>query len=348
MPRNQSTRMTWVDFILSAIVMLAGVGMALPGAYLLSLGGSAYYLLAGLGLFVAGVLYWRGRPSGVRLFVFILIATVIWSLWESGLDGWALLPRLGLLLGLGIAILLARSAAVSSRRFMRSAVAVVVVLGVAAVAGALAWRTPGHETHVASALDAPGDAKDWHYIGGDQGAQRFSGLNQITPENVSGLEVAWKVHLGMPPATMGAVMEATPLKIGDTLYTCNMHNVVIALDPETGEIRWQADPKMDTSGVSMAACKGVSYWRDAEAEPDAPCAERIIQTTYDARLIALDVRSGQRCPGFGDNGAVDLRQGMGNVPLGYYYLTSPAAVVNDKLVVGGSFSTTRRRKNPPA
>src|SRR3546814_5098915 len=44
---------------------------------------------------------------------------------------------------------------------------------------------------------------------------------------------------------------------------------------------------------------------------NAPCATRIIEGTLDARLVAVDARTGKPCPDFGDNGQVDITDGMG-------------------------------------
>src|SRR3546814_6357477 len=57
--------------------------------------------------------------------------------------------------------------------------------------------------------------------------------------------------------------------------------------------------------------------------------------TVDARLIALDAVTGARCPGFGRNGQVSLLEGKGDVEKGYYFVTSPPALVRGKLVLGG-------------
>jgi quinoprotein glucose dehydrogenase len=53
-------------------------------------------------------------------------------------------------------------------------------------------------------------------------------------------------------------------------------------------------------------CRGVSYYHDARAA-GAVCADRIFTATQDARLIALDARSGKPCADFGAAGTVDLK-----------------------------------------
>ncbi len=335
--RDSVQRVSWGRRFAAIVVLVLGLAMAVPGAYLLRIGGSAYYLLAGIALVTAAVLLWRNSRFGALLYGLILILTTLWAVWESGLDGWALLPRLALLAVIGWAILLIECARVS-RRSVFAALGATVVLGTAAgVAGWIAWHGPAAQDHFATTQGpVQGESGEWTHIGGNQGARRFSELSQITPENVSGLKEIWSVHLGKPPVGMVGALEATPIKIRNMLFTCNMHNVVIALDAETGRTIWQADAQMDRQGVALAACRGVSYYRDPGASTGALCAERIIQTTYHAQLIALDFATGRRCPGFGSAGVVELKQGLGDVPKGYYYLTSPATVVRDRLVVGAS------------
>ena len=58
-------------------------------------------------------------------------------------------------------------------------------------------------------------------------------------------------------------------------------------------------------------------------------------TTIDTRLIELDAKTGVPCAGFGTNGSVDLKAGMGAVDPGYYFQTSAPTVVRDMIVVGG-------------
>src|SRR3546814_8962531 len=85
--------------------------------------------------------------------------------------------------------------------------------------------------------------------------------------------------------------------------------------------------------ISVATCRGVAYYK----VPDAAglCAERIITATIDARLLALDAITGRPCPGFGHNGAVDLRVDMGRVDPGYYFVTSAPQIVRGRIVLGG-------------
>lgn len=130
-----------------------------------------------------------------------------------------------------------------------------------------------------------------------------------------------------------------------TLYGCTPFNRVFALDPVTGAERWSHDPGIDVTAnyANQLVCRGVSAWRDDAAEPGARCARRIFTATNDARLIALDAADGTPCPGFGDEGTVDLTRGVGETRwAGEYQVTSPPAVVHDLVVVGSAVSDNQR------
>lgn len=84
----------WALKVFAAIVALFGLALAAGGVWLITLGGSWYYLIAGAGMLISGWLMFVQRISGVWLYWLVFVGTVIWALWEVGLEPWALLPRL--------------------------------------------------------------------------------------------------------------------------------------------------------------------------------------------------------------------------------------------------------------
>jgi quinoprotein glucose dehydrogenase len=84
-----------VLFLLGAVLLAGGVQLAV-------LGGSFYYALTGVILIVAAWFLWRARRTGMWLYLGLIAYTLLWSLWEVGLDGWALASRLGLLVVLAL------------------------------------------------------------------------------------------------------------------------------------------------------------------------------------------------------------------------------------------------------
>jgi quinoprotein glucose dehydrogenase len=187
-------------------------------------------------------------------------------------------------------------------------------------------------------VDDTGPIAGWSEYGADKGGSRHSSATQITPENVRHLRVAWTYHTGDLPDPQQMLLPAsfqnTPILADDTLYVCTPRDRVIALDPETGEERWRFDPVIDTTGMYMVTCRGVSYWRDPGASDDARCAHRLFLGTIDARLIALDARTGERCADFASGGDVDLRNGIGDLFPGEYGVTSAPVVIGDRVVTG--------------
>src|SRR5271163_238694 len=96
-----------------------GLGLLLGGIYLATLGGSLYYVFAGLAYLIAGILLWRRQARGAWLLVLLAALTIPWAVWESGTFYWALFPRLLVplaLASLGLLLLPSVSAESSRRR----------------------------------------------------------------------------------------------------------------------------------------------------------------------------------------------------------------------------------------
>ena len=200
--------------------------------------------------------------------------------------------------------------------------------------------------------DAP--AVEWVDYGGDPGGLRYSSVADITPQNVDRLEIAWVHHCGdysdgRGKARSTTAYQVTPLMLDGTLYFCSPFNKVFAVDAETGEERWVFDPEPDLSVpyANQMICRGVSSWRDEARAPGDPCARRIFTATNDSRLIALDAATGERCPDFGRDGEVDLIPGVGRLRWpGEYQITSPPAILGDRVLVGSAVSDNGRVDAP--
>ncbi len=190
----------------------------------------------------------------------------------------------------------------------------------------------------------------WRHYGGDAGGHRYSTAAQITSENVAELAVEWEYRTGdldRKPGAMGrAATEGTPILVNDTLVFCTPFNEVIALDPGDGGERWRFDPEinLDQRPANQFVCRGVTHWHD----PDDPldCPDRLFMGTNDARLIAIDAESGERCRSFGSNGEVRIDPGMELWWPGEFQITSPPVVVGDTVIVGSAISDNARVAAP--
>ncbi|MBS0528646.1 MAG: pyrroloquinoline quinone-dependent dehydrogenase [Proteobacteria bacterium] len=206
---------------------------------------------------------------------------------------------------------------------------------------------------LALALLVSSPAGAWDHWGGDAGGTRFSPIDQIKPGNVDNLVPAWNFHTGdlstRPPQVMARTkFEVTPLFVENSLVLCTPFNEVIALDPGTGKQKWRFDPKISLGQqpANRYNCRGVTYWVDAQAAEGAACRTRIFTGTNDARLIALDAKTGQPCPGFGEGGEVKVDPGEPLRWPGEFQLTSAPVVSRGVVVVGSSISDNGRVDAP--
>ncbi|XDA99943.1 glucose dehydrogenase [Sulfitobacter sp. LCG007] len=84
----------WAVKLLGWLCILLGLVILAGGAWLIVLGGSWYYGLAGLGLAGTGILLNHGKMEAVWLFLAVWVGTAAWAWWEVGDDWWAQVPRL--------------------------------------------------------------------------------------------------------------------------------------------------------------------------------------------------------------------------------------------------------------
>ena len=345
--------------ILGGLLVLIGLVLAVGGVWLAALGGSLYYVLAGLALIASGALIVRGRPMGAHLYLATFALTLVWALWEVGLNAWALVPRvvgpavLAILTLLVLSLLDPRRWTWGKAGAASAGVLALLLVGILVSPGQLRQGTQGLPPAMAAAMADPAlmpAGADWPAYGGTYSARRYSPLAEITPENVGKLERAWVYHTGDLPADMkdnkyGA--ETTPLKVDDSLYLCSAKGIIISLDPATGKQRWRFDPKVPDEWIPYtAACRGVAYYAAPGAAPDSPCAARIIEGTLDGRIIAVDARTGRPCAGFGTNGQADIKAGMGPVFPGMVSITSPPTIVRGVVVTGHQVLDGQKRDAP--
>jgi len=158
---------------------------------------------------------------------------------------------------------------------------------------------------------------DWPSYGNDPGAMRYSPLRQIQADNVERLRPAWTFRTGK------AGSEAVPIVADGVMYV-TAPDGLYALVPETGELLWKHD-------ATPMALRGLAYWKGAGG-----LHSRVFAGNGHF-LLALDVTTGKPAPGFGNEGRLDLKQGvLGDLKDGRYALESPPAVFGDVVITGCS------------
>ncbi|MCY4074615.1 MAG: PQQ-binding-like beta-propeller repeat protein, partial [Acidobacteria bacterium] len=189
---------------------------------------------------------------------------------------------------------------------------------VALLVRAAAVLTLGAVTLVPAAAAAQYGATDgeWRSYGGDLGSTKYSPLDQIDASNFADLRLAWRWTSADEALDLEAMSEgrprfgfrmfqATPLMVGGVLYISTALHQVAAIDAATGETIWVHDPQAYLAGLPthFYNSRGVAYWSDGDDE-------RIFFGTNEAYLIALDAKTGEPVAEFGDDGRVDLMEGI--------------------------------------
>ena len=323
--------------ITAIVIGIFAAALFWQGVTLLGMGGTPYYVVAGLAMLVAAWDLFCGRPRGFVIFSGVLLLTLVWAVYESGSGFWTVGSRIWIigLFAVWLCLPMIRRGLwpqpipklFSLRSVQLSAVASALVLGAMCVN-----QFSGSNVDFEPKQYGPAqNASDWNAYGGNKAGTRYAPFETINADNVNQLQRAWEVRTGVAGRFSG-----TPLQIGDGIYLCTAQNVMISLDPDSGEERWRFDPKNETPPYSLFGnCRGVTYYKLEDVADGAQCKERIFTATTDARLIAVDKDTGLPCEDFGNDGQISLLAGMGEVKPYYYFVTSPATVASGVLVVGG-------------
>ena len=197
--------------------------------------------------------------------------------------------------------------------------------------------------------------RDWRVYSGSPANIKYSGLDQINSRNVAKLKVAWTYSSTQGSDTNTTDMKTNPLIVNGTLYGLNPQLKLFALDAATGREKWVYDPghvplKGKNVGrgdfaASTKISRGLSYYKGSETD------QRIIYAPGGGHaLYCVDALTGKLIPSFGDNGIVDLHDGMdwSPPPTGsanlktandfHISLTSPGIIYRDLIIVGSRLS----------
>ena len=171
-----------------------------------------------------------------------------------------------------------------------------------------------------------------------QGQHEVLALAQIDRDNFSRLEgrldvasVEADVVTGESWSCAHGSWESTPLMVDGVLYVSTSLSQVAALDAATGKTKWVYDPetwKGGTPSNNGFVHRGVAYWADGNDR-------RILFGTGDGYLICLNAQTGKPVSTFGQQGRIDLTQGLGRaVDRRHYGVSSPPIICRDVVVMG--------------
>jgi quinoprotein glucose dehydrogenase len=170
-----------------------------------------------------------------------------------------------------------------------------------------------------------GDA-EWPVNGGLDNI-RYSPLTQINRSTVARLQVAWTYDAG--DAFKGSEMQSNPIVVGGAMYLTTPTLKVIALDAASGRQLWSFDPAGGTPTRGRARHRGVTVHGDR------------VFVTARSYLWALDRKTGQPIRAFGQDGRIDLREGLGRTAAALSVSAStPGSVFENLLILGSSVPET--------
>lgn len=170
-----------------------------------------------------------------------------------------------------------------------------------------------HYTPVTAEMLAKPPAGDWLMARGNQANQGFSPLDQISKKNVATLQLAW----AWPMADVG-IQETVPLIHDGVMFLQTSNAIVEALDAKTGDLLWtyrHVLPELPASWSYQA--------NQARRQKNsiALAGDKVILTTPDAKLVALDAKTGKVV---WDQQVLDWQKG-------YSYTIGPV-IAGDKII----------------
>ncbi len=140
----------------------------------------------------------------------------------------------------------------------------------------------------------------WTRSQGDNGSRRYSTHTQINKGNVRDLEVAWTYRAGDGQTNL----QSTPIIVDGLLYAPTPGRAVVAIDAATGEERWRTPITGLRSRLQdTPARRGMVYWPGNDRH-----APRILFGAGEW-IYALNPRTGEPVPGFGEQGRAPIPTG---------------------------------------
>lgn len=180
------------------------------------------------------------------------------------------------------------------------------------------------------------DYTTWRVYGGSPENIKYSGLSQVDTNNVTQLRQVWTYHSeGNDSARLGP-MQSNPIIVDGILFGVSPRLKLFAIDAATGQEKWSFDPADSLTNPrwtlkSVNMNRGVAYWEEGEDK-------RIIFTAGPV-AYAVNAVTGKLISGFGEQGGVDLKQGLGRDPKALSLSpTSPVMIYKNLFILSGLVS----------
>ena len=192
----------------------------------------------------------------------------------------------------------------------------------------------------------PGPARqDWPAYGGNAAGNRYSTLTQVNTQTVKNLQLAWTYDTGEnnDSTKRGMDIQCQPIVVDGVLYGTTPRHKLFAVDAATGRQRWTFDPFANPDKQPrFHPLRGITYWSSGSRSDGSD--KRILYSSG-ASLYAVNAQTGELIKSFGQNGEVDLHEGLGDAKtLGHEVSnlsirnTTPGVIYQDLIIVGSSMN----------
>ncbi|GGY78708.1 hypothetical protein GCM10011613_24320 [Cellvibrio zantedeschiae] len=181
---------------------------------------------------------------------------------------------------------------------------------------------------------------DWPFYHGNPHGTHYSTLNQINTQNVSKLKLAWSFDSGdaFGEGQSQSDMEGNPLIVDGKLFFVSPKGRLFCLDAATGKQQWVFDPAFGEAINTKQRLRGVSYWSGTKEGSDGK--EQRILFSFKKHLLAVNAQTGELIKSFGQDGKIDLREGLGrDVDSVFVAEVSPGVVYKDLIIMGSTGNT---------
>src|SRR5689334_10404405 len=178
--------------------------------------------------------------------------------------------------------------------------------------------------------------RTWMVTGGSKENIRYSTLDQIDTTNVGDLRIAWTYHTKDADSANHSQIQCNPIVVDGIIYGTTPKLKLFAIDAATGAEKWVFDPQQgenqnQRSRFIMNNNRGVTYWSDGTSKR--------IFLTAGSNLYSIDASTGKLVLSFGEEGAVDLHNGLDrDVSKLFVIATSPGIIYKDLLILGSRVS----------
>lgn len=181
--------------------------------------------------------------------------------------------------------------------------------------------------------DTPDQYSGWTIVNGNYTGNKYSSLTQIDTGNVKHLRVAWTYHTGDADTAAHSQIQCNPIVVDNVMYVVSPRLKLLALDAATGVLKWAFLP-YDTAGAKKPGFnlnnnRGVAFWSDGRGD------RRVFYTVGEC-IYAVDAGTGKLITEFGNQGKVDLHEGLGEQAAGLFVTATSAPTIYKDLLLTGT------------